>query len=115
MHHIPLAFQCIYGYSDEESADGHGKEGSETPGGGKSGDYLVSCMQITLFCGESEEDLRVMVGRSVKVNTGKSKVILLNGEEGLECEVHVAGIRLEHVSELKYFGCVLDESGTDGA
>ena len=23
------------------------------------------------------------------------------------------GIRLEHVSEFKYFGCVLDESGTD--
>ena len=30
-------------------------------------------------------------------------------------EVHVDGIRLEHVSVLKYLGCVLDESGTDGA
>ena len=45
---------------------------------------------------------------------GKGKVMVLNGEEGLECEVHVDGIRLEHVSEFKYLGCVLDEAGTDG-
>ena len=40
-----------------------------------------------ILCGESEEDLRVMVGwfaevcrkRGLKVNTGKSKVIVLNG------------------------------------
>ena len=47
--------------------------------------------------------------RVLKVNGGKSKVVLLNGEEGLECEVHIDGIRLEHVSEFKYLGCVLDE------
>ena len=65
-----------------------------------------------LLCGESEEDLRAMVGlftemcrrRRLKVNAGKSKVMVLNGEEGLECEVHVDGIRLEHVSEFKYLG-----------
>ena len=76
-----------------------------------------------VLCGESEEDLRLMVGwfpgvrrrRGLKVNAGKSKVMALNGEEGLECEVHVDGVRLEHVSEFKYLGCVLDESGTDGA
>ena len=70
-----------------------------------------------------EEDLRVMVGRfaevckrkGLKVNAGKSKVMVLNGEEVLECEVHVDGILLEHVSEFKYLGSVLDESGTDGA
>ena len=67
-------------------------------------DYLV-------LCGESEEDLRGMVRRFVqvcrrrgmKVKAGKSKVILLGGEEGLECEVCVGRIRLEHVSEFKYF------------
>ena len=32
-----------------------------------------------------------------------------------ECEAYVDGIRLNHVSEFKYFGCVLDESGTDRA
>ena len=53
--------------------------------------------------------------RGLKVIAGKSKVMLLNGEEGLECEIHIGGIRLEHVLEFKYLGCVLDESGTDGA
>ena len=45
----------------------------------------------------------------------KSKMMVLNGEDGLECQVHVDGIRLEHVSEFKYLGCVLDESGKDEA
>ena len=44
-----------------------------------------------VLCGESEEDLRVMVGqfakvcrrRGLKVNAGKSKMMVLNGEEGL--------------------------------
>ena len=63
-----------------------------------------------VICGESEENLRVMVGqfaelcrrRELKVNAGKSKVMVLNREDGLEWEVHVDGIRLEHVSEFKY-------------
>ena len=29
--------------------------------------------------------------------------------------MQVDGIRLEHVSEFKYLGCILDESGTYGA
>ena len=74
-------------------------------------------------CGESEEDLRVMVGwfadvrrrRGLKVNASKSKVMVLNGEEGLEWEVHADGIHLEHVLEFKYLEFVLDKSGTDGA
>ena len=47
------------------------------------------------------------------VNVVKSKVMVLNGEEGLEYEVHVDVIRLGQVSELKYLLCVFDESGTD--
>ena len=47
--------------------------------------------------------------RGLKFNAGKSKVMVLNGEEGLECEVHVDEIRLEHVSEFKYLKCVLDK------
>ena len=31
----------------------------------------------------------------------------------MECEVNVERIRLEHVSEFKYLGCVLDKSGID--
>ena len=42
-------------------------------------------------------------------------MILLGGEEGIECEVCVDGIPFENVSEFKYLGCVLDESGTDEA
>ena len=38
---------------------------------------------------------------------------VLKEEEGLECEVHLDGICLEPVSEFKYLGCVLDESGTE--
>ena len=41
--------------------------------------------------------------------------MVMNGEEGLECEVYVDGIRLNHGSEFKYLGCVLDESVTDKA
>ena len=62
-----------------------------------------------ILYGESEEDLRVRVGwfaevckrRGLKFNASKSKVMILNREEGLECEVHVDGISLEHASEFK--------------
>ena len=86
-YHIPLAVQCIYGWSD--------------------GDCLASSDDLVL-CGESEEDLRVMLEwfadlcrRGLKIYTGKSKV-LLNGEKELECDVHIDRIRLEHVLEFKY-------------
>ena len=57
-----------------------------------------------VLCGESEEDLRVMVGcfievcrrGGLKVNAGKSKVMVLVGEEGLECEVCVEARRIGH-------------------
>ena len=53
-----------------------------------------------VLCGESEEGLRAMAGRSVevcrrrglKVNVCKSKVVVLGREEGLECESCVKGI-----------------------
>ena len=72
---------------------------------------------------ESEENLRAMDGRfaevcmrrGLKVNAGKSKMMVLGGEEELDCEVYVARICLEHGSGFKYLGCVLDESRTDGA
>ena len=52
--------------------------------------------------------------RGLKVKAGKSKVIIMNGKEGLEYEIPKDRIRIEHVSEFKYLGCILDESGTDG-
>ena len=60
-----------------------------------------------VLCGELEEDLRVMLGwfaevyrRGLKVNGDKSKVMVLNGKEVSECEVHVDGICLEDVLNL---------------
>ena len=53
--------------------------------------------------------------RVLKVHSGKSNVMVMNGEKGLECEVHGDGILLEHVLEFKYLRCVLDESDTDGS
>ena len=47
--------------------------------------------------------------RGLKLNAGKIKVMVLNGEEGLGCEVHVDGVCLEHVLEFKYLGYVLDK------
>ena len=75
-------------------------------------------MQMTwVLCGESEEDLRAMVGyfvevyrKSLKVNAGNSKMMVLGGKEGLECEVCIDGIQLKHISEFKYLEYVLDES-----
>ena len=76
-----------------------------------------------VLCGESAENLRAIVGGFVEVcrriglkgNAGKSKVMVMNGGERLECEFHVDGVRLEHVYELKYLGFVLDIASTDGA
>ena len=59
--------------------------------------------------------VKVCRRRGLNVKERKGKVMLLGGEEGLECEVCIDRIRLEHVSEFKCLGCVLDESGTDGA
>ena len=45
--------------------------------------------------------------RGLKVNSVKSRVKVMNGEEGLECEVYVDSTCLDHVSEFKYLRCVL--------
>ena len=62
-----------------------------------------------------EKCVEVCRRRGLKVKAVKSKVMVLNGEEGLECEVHINEVRLGHVSEFKYLGCVLDKAGTDEA
>ena len=40
--------------------------------------------------------------RVLKINADKSKVMVLNRKEGLECEIRVDGMQLEHMSEFKY-------------
>ena len=42
--------------------------------------------------------------RGLKVNADKSKVMVLDREEGLVCSICVDGARLKQVSELKYLG-----------
>ena len=61
VYHVPLTFQCIYGCSDEGSEDGDGKEGREwrLPG-------FLYADDLVLYV-ESEEDLKAMVGRFIKV------------------------------------------------
>ena len=84
---------------------------------------LLYADDLVVLCGESEEDLKAIMGRFIEVcrrrglkgNVGKSKVMLLDVEEGLECEICADRIRLEHVSEFKYLGCVLEESDTNEA
>ena len=39
--------------------------------------------------------------RGLKINEGKSKVMVLGGEEGLQCEVSVDRIHLKYVSAFK--------------
>ena len=46
----------------------------------------------------------------LKFNVDKSKVMSLNGEDGLECKVCVDRVRLEHLSELKYLSFALNDS-----
>ena len=71
-------------------------------------------MQMTWFCVVSEVGRFFEVCKvwGLKINASKSKVMMLGREEGLESEVCIDGIRLEHVSEFKYLGYVLDGSGT---
>ena len=74
-----------------------------------------------VFCGESKEDMRVTVGRFVevyrrrdlKVNVGKNKVMVWVGRRNWS--MRLVWIRLEHISEFKYLGCIVDESITDEA
>ena len=103
---VYINFNCIYGCSDEGGENGDRKEWTEIPGKGEIVDEGLLYADDLVLCGESEQGLRAVVGRFVevgrkiglKVNAGKSKVIVMNREEGLECEVHIDGIRVEHVS-----------------
>ena len=54
--------------------------------------------------------------RGLKINADESEVMVLDGEEGLECEILEGGVRLERMSEFKHLSCGgLNEVGTDVA
>ena len=44
------------------------------------------------------------VGDGLKVSAGKTKMMVLGEEEGLECEINVDGTRLEQVSRVQMEG-----------
>ena len=48
MYHVPLAVQCVYGWNDEGSEDGDGKEWSELPGAWER----VEIADDLVLCGE---------------------------------------------------------------
>ena len=82
--------------------------------------YVSSLVCVRVKGGENvcfmiDSGVELCRRRGLKVKAGKSKVMMLGGREGLVYEVSVHGICLEHVSEFKYLGSVLDESGTDKA
>ena len=62
MYHVSLGVQCIW-MECEGDEDEDGNEGSELPGGWKRVEIagLLYADDLVL-CGESDEDLRVMVG-----------------------------------------------------
>ena len=68
VYHVPLTFQCIYGQCDEGGENGDGEERSTIyeKGRGMSLPGLLYADELVL-CGESEEDLRSMVGRFIEV------------------------------------------------
>ena len=77
----------------------------------------VLYVDLLVLVGKLEQDLKLMVEcfveickRCLKVNVDKSEMIVLDGEEGLECEISVDWARLEKVSYLKYLRFVLGES-----
>ena len=89
----------MYGWSNEGGGDGDGKgEGVRFLDDGRAWTLIGLLYADDLaLCAESKEDLRAMVGRfaevcrrrRLKVNAGKSKLMVLHGEVGLECEVYV--------------------------
>ena len=57
----------------------------------------------------------VCTRRGLKVNADKSKVMVLNEGKGLECEVHVDGIRLENSRNLNIWDVFLTNQAQMGA
>ena len=73
-------------------------EGSEISRGGER-EEIFWAFFLWLIGGKPERqwwDVLLVCKRGLKVNVGKSKVMMLNGEEELECEICVDGMQLEH-------------------
>ena len=94
MYHFPLVVQYIYIYIYIDGVMKEVKMGMGRRGVGLLEDRRLPGLLYAdelVLCGKSEDDLRAMVGRfaevcrrrGLNVNAGKSKVMVLNGEEVL--------------------------------
>ena len=104
MYQVPLAELNVY--KDrvmKEVKMWLGRRGMRFLEDGREGRLLdILYADDLVLCSESEEDLRVMVGRltevrrrrGLRVNAGNNKVMVLNGEEESELKVQVDGILL---------------------
>ena len=95
LYRVPLAIHCIYGYHDGGGENGMGGMGVRFLG--ERREWRLPTDDSVLY-GELEKALKVMVflvelcrRRGLKVNADKSNVMVLGGEEGLECEIYVDG------------------------
>ena len=114
----PLLFN-VYMDSDERGENRDEEVGIEI-----SGEWRLPALLYAddlVLCGESEDDLRAMMQRfvevcrkSLKVNADKSKVMGMNGEEGLECDIRVDVARFKCQSA-NIWRCILDDSSTNVA
>ena len=100
MYHIPLAVQCIYDGVMEEVKMGMGRRKVSFMEDGREWRLPgLSYANNLVPSDELEEDVRLVVGqfaevcrrRGLRVNAGKSNGMVLDREEGLECEVHLDG------------------------
>ena len=74
----------------------------------------------TVLMSDNEWELQGLVNefgtvcekRNLKVNTGKSKVMVFERGEVTECEVKLNGQAMEIVNSFKYLGSVLSKDGT---
>ena len=97
-----MALQCVCICSEERSEDRDEEDGSETLKKGREWRLPGLLYEDDIIlCGESEQDLEVVMERFVdvcrrclKVNANKIKVIVLIKEEELKCEIRVDGARL---------------------
>ena len=88
----PWAIQYVYGCSGERGENWVWERGG-------SGNYRASYADDLVLCVKLEEKLKAIVKhfvemcrkRGLKLNADKSKVMVLSEEEGLECEICVAG------------------------
>ena len=68
MSYVPLAVQCIYGWSNEGVEDGDGRRGVRFLEDGREWRLLgLLYADDLVVCDESEEELRVMAGRFAEV------------------------------------------------